>query len=302
MLTPSIIFGSLACVATWHACALTSWFATGSPAPLLAADGERLARLRQMSSTFRWFGTLAVDLGRFSAVRWLAREKSVALSLSRGAMEAPFTPQELIGTRAIEGIVIGAALAMLWHTFGGGTLTMVALGLGAPPAYLMWSTHALKRKAQRRMFVLSSRLPFAIDSLALMLEAGANIDEALDTVSKAAPEHPVSKEFTRLRHEMQRGITFRAAVEKMDERLKLPAVQEFAGATLVAYDLGTPLKQVLNQLAEQMRMRQSQDVEGAAGRAQVQLIQPATLMLVAAMAMVVAPFLMPVLASLAHFK
>jgi hypothetical protein len=302
MLIPSVLFGGLTAMVAWHISSLTSWLSPASAAPASTADSERLATLCRLSATWRWLGPLAADLGRLPGVRWLAREKSVALSLNRGATPVPFTPQEFIGTKAVEGLILGATLAMLWNSTGGTLLTTAGVGLATPVAWLMWSTYSLGRKARHRMLRVASRLPFAIDSLSLMLEAGANITEALETVSKADSAHPVSVELTRMRHEMTRGMTFRAAIENMDARLRLPAVQEFASATLVACDLGTPLKQVLNQLAEQMRMRQAQDIESAAGRAQVQLIQPATLMLVAAMTMVVAPFVLPLLGALANYK
>lgn len=301
MIALSALLGTAVLAGAWEICRVAGLRVAKRDRQLVAMESARQQQLERSCSTYRWFGGLACELGQASWLRRFARSSAVKLGLSRRGETRPFLVEEFLGVKAVEGLLAGVVLAALWQALAGNLVQSVALALVAPPVYLHLAIRTLVRRGLSRMALLAARLPFAIDSLALMLDAGATLPEAIATSAGTSTDNPVSEEFREVLSAVHRGATFRQAVEDMDNRLKTPAVQELAAATLIAQDLGAPLSAVLQQLAEQMRVRRAQEIEVAAGQAQVKLTQPATLMLVASMIAVVCPFVLPVLANLSRY-
>lgn len=153
-----------------------------------------------------------------------------------------------------------------------------------------WGVH-VQELAQKRRTLFLKRLPYAVDLLALMMEAGASFDEAVATLVEESPRHPIGEEFGFLLREIQLGRLRRDALIQMRDRLQDDNVREFITAILNGEEFGTPLSRILRIQADQMRLKRSQWAEKAAGEAQVKIVFPGMLIMIACLLIIVTPFI-----------
>jgi tight adherence protein C len=214
----------------------------------------------------------------------------VRKSLLAAAVALPWTAEEFLGTKAIEalGVGLGVGLLLARGDFDTGATIVIALAAGL--AYLRFSVGRLQTTARRRLQRFKQRLPFGIDLVALMMAAGSGFRESLATLVHESQQHPVGDEFGKLLRGLERGQSLRESLGHLQERLQDPDVKEMVFAVQKAEELGTPLSRVFFSMAEQMRLKRSQWLEKAAGKAQTMITFPGLLIMVACLLLVTAPF------------
>ena len=70
-------------------------------------------------------------------------------------------------------------------------------------------------------------------------------------------------------------------------------IAEFVFAIIKGEELGTPLSTILREQANQMRLKRSQWGEKAAAEAEVQIVFPGMITMVACLLVIIAPILLP---------
>ena len=145
---------------------------------------------------------------------------------------------------------------------------------------------------------LKLRLPFAIDQIALMMEAGAGFEDSLKTVVSDNADHPLSEEFSEVIRQMSLGRPRSQALFGFRDRMADDDVSEIVFAITKGEELGTPLSNILSEQADQMRLKRSQWGEKAASEAEVQMVFPGMITMVACLLVIVAPILLPVVITL----
>src|SRR5262249_52324737 len=151
-------------------------------------EDRRRAMLRQGSSTYRLFEPL-VDWVAGWAGGSLARRDAVGRQLQAAGERLPWQPGEPIALRQVEGAVVGTAVLLLLGLVGNlvaGALLGIVVAFVLPPVFLS----DLGRRGRKRLALLKRRLPFAIDLMALMMEAGAGVFEALGSAGPRGRGHP----------------------------------------------------------------------------------------------------------------
>jgi tight adherence protein C len=252
-------------------------------------DAERRIRLRRGSRIFRWFEPLIDELGDARTIFAFCVVGRVGPSLETGVAGLPWKANEYTSLQAFQGLLVALAAWLAADlVFGAAAATVVAAVAGL--VYFGRALRQLQRRARERVARIRARLPFAIDLMALMMEAGAGFRESLWTVVRESKGHPLADEFGRLLHDLERGELLRVGLDRLQQRLNDNDVREMVVAVQRAEELGTPLSETLMGLADQLRRKRSQWAEAAAGRAQANIAFPGFLIMCACLLIVLAPF------------
>jgi tight adherence protein C len=252
--------------------ALTAFFlALGLCAiPMLRDEGpvERLGgrvggiRERERRSVLaRLVNDLAGRLGPRLAPS-LRSTRRTALEMRIDYAGRPVTVQRFVG--------IKGALALLLGLGVGGLLLL----LGASPVFLLllaaigwWGPDVwLGRAGRLRQEAIERSLPDFLDILAVSVRAGLGYRLALRRVSEAL-EGPVSEEMLTVLRQMELGQDRREAFLALRERNKSESLKSFVAAQLQAEELGVPLAEALNDIADDMRRIAYQNARRQAQRA-----------------------------------
>jgi tight adherence protein C len=201
----------------------------------------------------------------WTAEEWLAKIEMQALLW---ALPIFYVCLEIMGP---PGVVLGAVL------------TIVA-------AWLM--RRRLARQAEYRLFQIKLRLPFLLDLLTLLMEAGATFLNALREACLEFKDHPVGVEFGRVLAEMNMGKSRTAALESLKSRLSDDEITSIVGAIVQGEQLGTPLAILFRTQADFMRIKRTQRAETIAGEAGVKMLMPTVLIMAATVLIILGPFIL----------
>ena len=140
---------------------------------------------------------------------------------------------------------------------------------------------------------IRSRLPFVVDSVALAVEAGVGLQDALALAAESSAGSPIGEELLQIVADTRRGQPLAVPLAALKARLQEPMVDEFLLAIGTSHQLVRASVRFCWRWPSAVRHDVSHEIESAVGRAQVQLYYPATLLLVICMVAVVAPFVAP---------
>ncbi len=154
-------------------------------------------------------------------------------------------PTFLLGT-------LGLSLA-----FGIGLLTLtrywpaalIAAVIGASLPYLI-----VRHRRNKRMFKFEEMLPEAIDLLGRAIRAGHPLSAGLKMVADETTE-PIQSEFRRTHEENRFGLPFDDALLAMADRVGIVDVRILVTAILIQREVGGNLAEVLDNLANVIRVR-----------------------------------------------
>jgi tight adherence protein C len=149
----------------------------------------------------------------------------------------------------------------------------------------------LAHRAALRLRTLKRRMPFLLDLLTLLMEAGSTFTNALSQAVDEFEGHPVAEEFGRVLTDMRLGKTRFEAFTAMRERLSDDEITSIIGSVLQGEELGTPLAQIFRTQADVLRLKRTQRAETVAGEAGVNMLLPAVLVMVATVLVIIGPFL-----------
>lgn len=209
---------------------------------------------------------LAAGHSRYwTAGEWLARIELIALF---GALPIFYVCLQIMGP---PGVVLGAVLTVV-------LAVMLRRRLAKQAAYRVWQ--------------IKLRLPFLLDLLTLLMEAGSTFLNALREACHEFRDHPVGVEFGRVLAEMNMGKSRTAALESLKQRLSDDEITSIVGAIVQGEQLGTPLAVLFRTQADFMRVKRTQRAETIAGEAGVKMLLPTVLIMVAVVIVILGPFIL----------
>ena len=150
----------------------------------------------------------------------------------------------------------------------------------------------LAARAAYRLRLIKRRMPYLLDLLTLLMEAGSTLLGAMSQGVKEFQGHPVSEEFGRVLSDMSMGKTRAEAFRAMRDRLDDDEITGIIGSILQGEQLGTPLAQVFRTQADVLRIKRTQRAETIAGEAGVNMLLPAVLVMIATVLIIIGPFMM----------
>jgi tight adherence protein C len=204
-----------------------------------------------------------------------------------------YSPDEYIVICLLWG-VIGSLMTLLLARVVSGELGYLSIGLylvagslvGFFGAYL-W----LRERALIRLRNISRRLPYALDLIAMAMDAGATFYEAAKAVIRDDPDDPLNEEFSMVVREIDFGRSRQDALTHLGQRINVEGLDGILSAVLQAEALGTPLAIVLKLQANLLRMRRSMRAERKAGEAAVKILVPSMLILISVVLIIFAPII-----------
>lgn len=128
-------------------------------------------------------------------------------------------------------------------------------------------------REQRRKAVLRS-LPVYLDFITMAVEAGLNLNGALNQAMDKGPPGPLRNELYMVVRDLRAGVPRADALRRMEKRLDMEEITSFVGTVIQAEKMGARLGTALRVQAVQRRTERFQRAEKLAMEAPVKLILP----------------------------
>ena len=201
-------------------------------------------------------------------------------------------PREFYGFRIIF-IILGVWLAFTLLQRSTDTIYLIGAGLTLYVG-ILGPTVWLKRKVRKRQDQIRKGLPDALDMLSVTAEAGLGFDQSLQRVGQYW-DNPVGVEFGRVVAEMEMGVSRRAALRNMADRLDVPELSSFIAVIIQSDQLGMSIADALHAQAQQMRIERRFRAQEAARKVPLKMLFPMMLLIFPAMLAVVCGPTLPIL-------
>lgn len=219
--------------------------------------------------------------------------RDVKARLSTVGNPSQLTPSEFIALCVLSGASsLGSALilALVLRVTLGVPLILslpIALLVGVIAAVL--PLQQLHSAASTRVRDVNRSLPYVMDLLLLMLEAGANILEAIETVAQENSYGALGEELALVSREMQHGEPLSAALESMAERIPSEDLGVIVRAINQGLVLGTPLTSALREQSDLLRLKRTQNAEKLGKEAGSRMAFPIIMIMMATFLLVLGP-------------
>lgn len=255
-------------------------------------DELRRQELRKGSMLFRYFEPLCRELEECSWLHRVGNLTSIEKSLSQGGSEMPWTAREYLSVAMLR-MLLSAVFSffILEFCIGDGTLPAIMASF-IFIAGIMFIPRQLNSLARIRMRRFKQRLPYAIDLMALMMEAGGDFRQCLNTLVRENDGHPVGVEFGKIAKAHSAGQPLRDCLDQLQQRLCDEDINEIVFSIKNAEDLGVPLSKTFLTLAEQMRLKHAQLAEKLIGERKTMMAFPSWIIMIACLIVAVAPFIL----------
>lgn len=132
----------------------------------------------------------------------------------------------------------------------------------------------LNEMISKRKHAIFISLPFSMDLLTLVVEAGLNFTAAIEEVVDKGQPGPLRDEFARMLQDLRLGVSMRDALKGMAERTNMFEIRSFTSALIQADKLGTPLSEALRVQADIRRTERFQTAEKMAQESPVKMLFP----------------------------
>jgi tight adherence protein C len=196
---------------------------------------------------------------------------------------------ELVAAGVLLSLTFTLGLAFVIGALFGPGLVWLAL-IGLPLGFAALVAHLQTRGEEREVAIMRA-MPYALDLLVLMLRSGTSLRIALARVIDDYRRHPLGVELGQVLAEIDVGAPRAEAFKKMAARLKIPDVTSLVDAIVQSEELGWPLADTLERLADRISAERVLRAQATAGAAGVYVMLPSTLVLMSAILLLFAPFI-----------
>ncbi len=212
--------------------------------------------------------------------RWVSAKSQQAVliklrkaGLDYGVNAIQFTAAQWIGGFLMAWITLGLMASFdVKSQFETGQY-MQAMLLGAFAGWIypvIWLNDQLNARKKE----LLRSLPFFLDIITLCVEAGLNMQGAINQAVLKGPKGAMRDEFQRVMRDIRAGKGRAASMREMAERLNESAVSNFVTAVIQAEVMGMNLGPVLRAQADQRRSERFLRAEKLAMEAPVKMLLP----------------------------
>ncbi len=142
----------------------------------------------------------------------------------------------------------------------------------------LWIRGEIKRRQQKIIY----SMPFAVDMLALSVEAGLDFIAAMGKVIEKSTKNPLTEEFTIVTREIKIGASRAEALRNMAWRADLIQISSFCATLIAADSVGANIGPILKALSTEIRQKRSADIEKAGATAATKILIPMIFLIVPA--------------------
>jgi len=255
-------------------------------------DVSRINELRRLDPIYRLFQPVVQIFARlnrqaFERMMPEMQREILAAGLPRYWLAEEYLAKQQIIALLLFPVYTYLAISLIGSTGGGvfaaGLLSLVTVAV---------LRHNLSRRAKKRLVLIKRRMPFLLDLLTLLMQAGSSFLQAMRQAVTEFEGHPVAQEFGRVLTDMNMGKARSEAFDNMRRRLADDEVNAIVGAIIQGEELGTPLADVFRTQADVLRVKRSQRAETIAGEAGVNMLLPGVLVMIACILVIMGPFLL----------
>ena len=200
---------------------------------------------------------------------------------------------ELVGLGLLLGLGMMVFIGFSATVLIGPWLTWAGL-LGLPLGFLLLVSSLQTRGTLREAEILRA-LPYVLDLIVLILRSGTTLGIAMARVVDDYREQALGDEFGQVLAEMNMGSPRAEAFRTMAERLKINDITALTDSIVQSEELGWPLAETLERLADRLASERMLRAQATAGAAGVWVMLPSTLVLMSAVIMLFGPIIVRVL-------
>jgi tight adherence protein C len=207
-------------------------------------------------------------------------------NLASAGLTEILTPEDFFSFKLF--LILGFPLLFLflrWFLEESWPLSFIPLiGIGGYFYPDMW----IKGMIENRQKEIIRAMPFAVDLLALSVEAGLDFIAAMAKVVQKAKPSPLTTEFEILMKEIKIGASRAEALRNLSWRVDLIQISSFCAALIAADQVGASIGPILKALSQEIRQKRSSDVEKAGATAATKILFPMLFLIVPAVFIIVA--------------
>lgn len=251
-------------------------------------DVSRINELRRADLFYRLFQPVIRGFARFNRNAFSRSLPEIRREIQVSGLSRAWLPEEYLGKLQFIALLLAPFIFYVCIVLMGGTGAILAFVFTVLVAYLL--RKQLSYQAENRLKAIKRRLPFMLDLLTLLMEAGTTFLNALEQAVGEYRGHPLSVEFARVLTDMNLGKTRQEAIEGMRDRLQDDEVTSILGSIIQSENLGTPLTGVFRTQSDVLRLMRSQRAEVLAGEAGVKMLLPGVLVMAATVIVIIGPF------------
>lgn len=213
---------------------------------------------------------LARPLGRLRNLLGGGPNPELARRLMLAGYRKPFHPDLFVGARLTLPVLAGLTVAFFIKE---NVIMFFILALAAGfflPEF--WLNHAISKRREH----IRLSLPDALDLLAICMEAGLGLDQAIVRIgNELKVSHPeLSEEFLQINLEQRAGNPRIGAWRSMAERVDVESVRSFVNMLVQTERFGTPISKSLGVFSDGLRTQRRQQAEEMAAKTTIKLVLP----------------------------
>lgn len=213
---------------------------------------------------------LAVPLGKFRTMLGGGPNPELARRLMLAGYRKPYHIDMFVMIKLALPVLAGIAVA-LWvqnNIVLIFILTVVTMFL--VPEF--WLNYAITRRRER----IRLSLPDCLDLLAICLEAGLGLDQAIVRIgAELKLSHPeLSQELLQINLEQRAGNPRVGAWRNMADRVAVESVRSFVNMLVQTERFGTPISRSLGAFSDALRTQRRQQAEEMAAKTTIKLVLP----------------------------
>jgi tight adherence protein C len=235
--------------------------------------GEMLRALPLFSSLFA--GPLAWIGVRIKNQVGAASVKAISARLVAAGLDGTLEPVTFVAMKGLAAALVltmaSLYLVLRADPINAQSLCLVFLAtIGGALLPESWLSDTIK---VRKLTTLRS-LPFYIELLKIAIEAGSNVQGALQYAVAFGPPGPLRNEFSKVLGDIKAGRTRAESLHQLAKRINLVAVSHLCTAIITSEKQGASLTGLLQAQAEQRRNERFTLAETAAMKAPVKMLGP----------------------------
>ncbi len=257
---------------------------------------ELLNRVRETDAFFRGAEAFVREIAPRFEKSPLAARVEYCLQLKGGDFAAwPgdfYLASKLLEAFAYVGVPAALIGAYYFRESPLGGVVGLIVGVFASLLVFQLTTESMKTEARANKEAIKRRLPYVVDLMALARNAGASFGESLRIVAEENKDTLAGEVFQKTYQDFTFGASQRQTLDNLAARMQDPDFDELVFSINESEKKGVPIVQALAELARQMRLKRRQWGEKAAGEAEVKILFPGLIIMLACMLTIVAPFVL----------
>jgi tight adherence protein C len=253
-------------------------------------DISRINELRRQDWLYRWLRPLFLPLARFNRGAFPATLREMQREIQAAGLPRAWLPEEYLARCQAVAVLLFPLYLYLFVQLLDWPGMVLAITFSLLTAwFLRWR---LRSRAHARLQEIKRRMPYVLDLLTLLMEAGSTFLRALEDAVHEFAGQSVAVEFGRVLTDIHLGKTRTEAFHAMRDRLDDHDITSIIGAIVQGENLGTPLAQVFRTQADVLRIKRTQRAETVAGEAAVNMLLPGILVMVSSVLVILGPFIL----------